>query len=296
MQLNVNALDSRYGFFINGASYAGKPKNNTMMYVSKKVAYLLDNLNGHKECLVFLERGIEAPENLKNNNCFILSDNPQLSYAKFATTFSQAQRKQEIEWGYELADGGYYVGHNVRIGENCYIEPNVVIGHNVKIGDNAIILSGCIIKNAVIGNNLVANEYAVIGANGFTMAENPDGEKIRIPSLGKVLIGDNVEIGAHDNISRGSGGDTIIEDSVKIDAKVHIGHDVFLGKNTEITAGAIIGGFVHTGEKAYIGINAVIRNRKSIGRNAFIGMGAVVTKSVDDNVTVVGNPAKPFRS
>lgn len=294
MRFNVNEIDDRYDFFIDGASYAGNPRNNTMMFITKKVEYLLDNLSGHEQCLVFLENGIDVPEKLKSN-CFVFSDNPQLAYAEFAQQFAGKKMEIERKWGYTVTKEGYYVGHNVKIGENCYIEPNVLIGHNVIIGDNAVILSGSVIKNAEIGDGFIANEHAVIGANGFTMAENPAGKKIRIPTLGKVLIGNCVEIGAHDNISCGSGGDTVIEDHVKIDAEVHIGHDAFLAKNTEITAGAIVGGFVCTGEHAYIGINAVIRNRVRIGKNAFVGMGAVVTKSVDENITVVGNPARPFR-
>lgn len=293
MRLNVNELDSRYDFWVNGASYAGSPRDNTMMFITKKVEYLLDKLAGHEQCLVFLENGIDIPEVLKNN-CFIFSDNPQLAYAEFAQRFARKKIETEKKWGYTLTEEGYYVGRNVNIGKNCYIEPNVLIGHNVIIGDNAVLLTGSVIKNAEIGDDFIANEHAVIGANGFTMAENPSGEKIRIPTLGKVLIGNHVEVGAHDNISCGSGGDTVIEDNVKIDAEVHIGHDVFLAQNTEITAGAIVGGFVHTGEHAYIGINAVVRNRVKIGANAFVGMGAVVTKSVEDNITVVGNPAKPF--
>ena len=133
-----------------------------------------------------------------------------------------------------------------------------------------------------------------VGANGFTMANDENGNKIRIYSLGKVVIGNNVEIGAHDNVSRGSGGDTVIEDNVKIDALIHIGHDAHLHKNVEITAGAVVGGFVDAQEGAYIGINSVIRNRVTLGAQSFIGMGATVTKSVPAGITVVGNPAKPF--
>lgn len=162
------------------------------------------------------------------------------------------------------------------------------------IGDNARIYAGSVIKNSIIGNNVIVNEKAVIGANGFTMANDEDGNKIRIYSLGKVIIGNDVEIGTNDNISRGSGGDTIIEDSVKLDALIHIGHDVHLHKNVEITAGAVIGGFVDAQEGAYVGINAVVRNRVTLGSNSFIGMGATVTKSVNNGVIVVGNPAKPF--
>ena len=76
---------------------------------------------------------------------------------------------------------------------------------------------------------------------------------------------------------------------------VHIGHDAHLHKNVEITAGAVVGGFVDARDGAYIGINAVIRNRISLGINSFVGMGATVTKSVEDGVTVVGNPAKVIK-
>ena len=126
------------------------------------------------------------------------------------------------------------------------------------------------------------------------MAEDESGNKFRIPTLGKVVIGNNVEVNSLTNISCGSAGNTIIEDNAKIDSLVHIGHDAYLGKNVEIPAGAIIGGFVILEEGSYVGINATLRNRIKVGKNAFIGMGAVVTKSVEDDVTVVGNPAKPF--
>ena len=92
----------------------------------------------------------------------------------------------------------------------------------------------------------------------------------------------------------GSGCDTIIDDYVKLDALVHVAHDDHLHKNVEITAGGIIGGFDELGEHAYVGINAVLRNRIQVGDNAFIGMGSTVTKSVEANMTVAGNPAKPF--
>lgn len=152
--------------------------------------------------------------------------------------------------------------------------------------------AGTVIKNAMIGDNFVSNEYAVVGAYGFTMINGDDGNKIRIPTLGKVHIGNNVEIGTHDNISCGSAGNTQIDDNVKIDALVHIGHDAHIGKNTEVTAGSIIGGFVDIGENVFIGINSCVRNRKTIGNNTVVGMGSVVVKNVKKDCTVIGNPAE----
>lgn len=292
MQYNVNNISRDYDFFITGVSYIGNPIDNTMMYISKKVENLIDNLIGIKHCLVFAENGINVSNEIKKDNCIIFTANPQFEYAQCATEIENLSRKSEKLL---LTEDGYYIGDNVKIGNSPYIEPNVIIGSNCIIGNNAKILCGTVIKNAIIGDNFLANEYAVIGSNGFTMAEDSEGNKIRIPSFGNIVIGNNVEIGAFDNISRGSAGDTQIDDNVKIDALVHIGHDVHLARNTEITAGAVIGGFVETGSHSYVGINAVVRNRKELGANSFVGMGAVVTSSVKKNATVVGNPAREFK-
>ena len=162
------------------------------------------------------------------------------------------------------------------------------------IGKNARIHSGAKIRNSKIGDNFIAGENCTVGTFGFTMAIDECGNRTRIPTLGMVYVGDDVEIGALSNISCGSGGNTVIDDHVKIDSLVYIGHDVHLSSNVEIPAGAIIGGFDELGKNVYIGINATLRNRIKIGQNAVIGMGAVVTKSVDDNTTVIGNPAKPY--
>lgn len=294
MILNTNSIVPNKNYEIKGLSYIGSPKSNTAMFITKKVERLLYALENVSECLVFAENDICVSDNLTEKHAFYFSDKPQLEYARFANEFAEARFNEERKLKYQLSEDGYYYC-NVSIPEDAYIEPGCVIGPDVIIGKNARILAGTVIKHSVIGDNFLSNEYAVIGANGFTMAEDEKGNKFRIPTLGRVIIGNNVEIGAHDNISSGSGGDTIIEDNVKIDALVHLGHDVHLCKNVEITAGAIIGGFDVLGEHAYVGINAVTRNRITIGEKAIIGMGSTVTKSVEANTTVVGNPAKLFK-
>lgn len=293
MQYNIE-IGNNQSVEITGASYAGNPRNNTMMYISKKVEYLVENLRGKKNCLVFVEKGIYVEEILQKDNYFVFCDNPQFAYAEVAAKFANEQRRQEMEWGYTQASGGYYIGHNVVIGENAYIEPGVVIGHNVRIGDDAVILAGAVIKHAIIGNNFLCNENAVIGDFSFTMAEDKNGNKIRIPALGRVIIKDNVEVGACNDIAIGACGDTILENNVKLDGLIHIGHEAHLGKNTEITAGAIVAGFVEMGEHSYLGVNASIKNRIRLGKNCIVGMGSNVTKAVDPGMIVAGNPAKPF--
>lgn len=283
-----------YNFVVTGVSYIGDPKPNTAMYVSKKVKHLLQNLQNVSQCLVFVENGISVDASLRRDNKFSFSDNPQWEYARFVNKLYEKRSKEERSRKYTLQPEGYYIGENVTIGSNAYIEPQCIIGHDVVIGENANILCGTVIKNSIIGNDFLSNEYAVIGTFGFTMTEDEHQNKFRIPTLGRVVIGNYVEIGAHDNISRGSAGDTIIEDNVKIDALVHIGHDVHLRKNVEITAGGIIGGFTQMGKSAYTGVNASVRNRIVIGENCIVGMGSTVTKSIEDDITVVGNPAREF--
>ena len=294
MNYNVKNIDDNYDFEVDTASYIGAPRSNTFMFISKKVGKLLSALEDVEQCLIFAEDGLEVAIHLKEKHCFVFSENPQLAYARFAIAFLNARNAEDRKIPLKQENGSY-VSESASIGENAYIEPGCYIGPGVVIGKNAQLFKGTVIKNSVIGDNFIANEYAVVGAFGFTMAEDENGNKLRIPTLGRVVIGDNVEVGAHDNISCGSGGDTVIEDNVKIDALVHIGHDAHLKKNVEITAAGIIGGFDVLEEHAYVGINAVLRNRITIGSNTTVGMGSTVTKSFPDNLVIAGNPAKELR-
>ncbi len=296
MVINVEALINDYRNSktrVDGASYIGKPVDYTIMFITKKVNHLINNLDGHNGCIVFAESGVEADnQETSIKNIFVYSDNPQLEYAQFAQIIAEKRFQVEKNRKYLLTNKGYYIGENVQIGENAYIEPGCLIGHDVIIGRDARILYGAVVKNATIGDRVIINEYAVVGSYGFTMAQDNNGDKMRIPTLGKIVIGDDVEIGAHNNISCGSAGNTVIEDHTKIDALVHVAHDNHLGKNTEITAGGILGGFVDAGEGTFVGLNAAIRNRISIGAHTTVGMGASVIHPVDEDKTVAGNPAR----
>ena len=237
---------------------------------------------------------MEVSESLRRCHAFAFCKSPQLDYARFAVRLDRERRREESKLRYRLTDGGYYISETAQVGENAYIEPGCLIGHSVKIGNDAQILAGSIIKYATIGDDFLSNEGAVTGANGFNMAVDENGNKMRVPSLGGVRIGNHVEIGLNVNVERGSGGDTVIEDYVKIDQLVCIGHDSHLSRNAEVTAAAVIGGFVTIGERGFVGLNAAIKNRTSVGDDALIGMGATVIRSVPAETTVAGNPAKPL--
>lgn len=277
---------------VTRVSYAGKPASNTAMYITKKVEHLVENLRDVSGCLVFIEENVIVPDDIFEKHQFVRTDNPQAAYAEYVNAIAGEKTAQEKERKYTLTDGYYYLGENVTIGKNAYIEPGVLIGHDVVIGDNAIIKANAVIKEAVIGDDFVACEGCKIGMFGFTMAKDNNGNNMRIPTLGKVEIGNHVEVGVNANISCGSGGNTIIEDYVKLDALVHVGHDVHIHKNAEIPAGVILGGYSDIGENVFIGINSAVRNRKTVGANAYIGMGTVVNKNVDGGIVAVGNPVR----
>ena len=279
---------------VKNVSYAGRPLDNTAMYITKKVERLVKNLSEVSGCKVFVESSVIVPDDIASRNEFVYTDTPQKDYAVFVNRLAKEREEYNKSRKYMLTDEGYYIGENVQIGVNAVIEPGAFIDHDVVIGNNAVIKSGAKLRNLIAGDNFVACENCTVGTNGFTMADDDEGNKMRIPTLGKVQIGNNVEINSLANVSCGSAGNTVFEDNVKIDSLVHIGHDVHLGKNVEIPAGAIIGGFCEIKEGAFIGINATLRNRINIGEKAFVGMGAVVTKSISEGITVVGNPARPL--
>lgn len=292
MSINVKELDPNYDFEVDGASYVAKPVNNTAMYLTKKAESLLDNFGDTESCLVFIETTVNVPEKLTEKNCFIRTDNPCLSYSRFLEKLhaerEQAERKRRLT----LTDGGYYIGENVTLGKNCYIEPNCLIGHDVVIGDNAHISYGAVIKHAVIGNNFYGGEYCVVGSRGFLLCQDENDDLTVMPTLGKVVIGDDVYLGAYGNIQMGTAKSTVIGSHSKLDASVGIGHDSCIHNNVELTSGVIVGGYCDLKDRCFAGLRATLRNRISVGEKSIIGMAATVTKPVPDRTVVIGNPAK----
>ena len=152
-----------------------------------------------------------------------------------------------------------------------------------------------IYDSTVIGNNCLIRSSTIIGEEGFGFERDKEQVPIRFPHIGRVVIGNNVEIGALSTVARGTLDDTWIGDNVKIDDHVHIAHNVHIGKNTIITACSEVSGSTSIGANSWLAPNCSIMNGISLGENVFVGLGAVVTKPVESGRVVVGNPARVLR-
>ncbi len=186
------------------------------------------------------------------------------------------------------------VGKNCVIGKNSYIGSNTIIEQNVTLGNDCVIGSHVAIKNSIIGNHVVIQDGCKIGLKGFGFIPLKS-KNLRFPHIGKVILKDNVELGASCTIDRGSVGDTVIGENTFLDNQVHMAHNVKIGKNCMIAGQVGFAGSSTLGDNVSIGGQAGISGHLKIGNNVKIGGGSGVIKDIKDGMTVMGYPAIPFK-
>lgn len=209
----------------------------------------------------------------------------------------QATLGEDVEIGENVFVGPYTVIESgTRIGDNSYIGSQVYIGKNVQIGRNNRLYPGVRIYNdTVIGNEVVLHSNAVLGSDGFGFAQNEEGQYIKIPQIGHVEIGDRVEIGANTVIDRASMGKTVLEEGVKLDNLIQVGHNVIIGKNTVIAAQTGISGSTKIGENNQVGGQVGIAGHIRLGSNIKIGGGSGIISDMEDGGNYFGTPAMPLK-
>ncbi|NNE39239.1 MAG: UDP-3-O-(3-hydroxymyristoyl)glucosamine N-acyltransferase [Gammaproteobacteria bacterium] len=217
---------------------------------------------------------------------------PYVGYVKVANLLNPSPELKPGIHPSAVIEESATIAESVSIGANTYVGSDVVIKDNVSIGHGCIIERDCIIDEdsrlmanvtlnhmVRIGKRVVLHSGVVIGSDGFGLV-NDEGQWLKIPQLGTVNIGNDVEIGANTAVDRGALDDTRIEDGVKIDNLVQIGHNVIIGENSAIAGCAVIAGSVVIGKRCMIGGATAIAGHVSIVDDVIITGLSGVTNSI----------------
>jgi UDP-3-O-[3-hydroxymyristoyl] glucosamine N-acyltransferase len=192
---------------------------------------------------------------------------------------------------------GSYVGRGVRIGARTYVGPGcVILGDAVVGADCRLVARVTLCKDVQIGDRCILAPGAVIGADGFGHAPDKDGY-VKIPQLGTVVIGDDVDVGANTTIDRGTLGDTVVEDGVKIDNLVMVAHNVRIGAHTVIAAMVGIAGSATIGKRCMLGGQSGIVGHLEICDDVALTGKTMVSRSITKPGVYSGQlPADEARS
>lgn len=271
--------------FLNNPKYASQLKS------SKAAACILDEKLAH-----------HAPSSM----VLLFSKNPYASYARIAQHFfSETPKKPVISDRASIASTarigshcsiapGVVIEDHAVIGDHCVIGSNTVIGHHVEIGAHSIIHANVTLHYCLIGTHAILHSGIRIGQDGFGFATDA-GVHLKVPQLGRVLIGNHVEIGANSCIDRGAGPDTIIGDGCKIDNLVQIGHNVQLGKGCIIVSQVGISGSTKCGDYVVLGGQSGIAGHLSLGSMASVAAQSGVMHNLEPKEIVGGSPAVPIK-
>ncbi len=191
-------------------------------------------------------------------------------------------------------DAGAVIGARACLGARCHIASNAVIGDAVRVGDDSIIGANTSLSHCDIGVRVLIHPGVRIGQRGFGFAIDPKGH-VKVPQLGRVIVGDDVEIGANTTVDRGSGPDTVIGAGTMIDNLVQIAHNVRIGKGCVIIAQAGIAGSTILEDFSVVAAQAGIAGHLRIGAGAQIGAQSGVMRDLEPGARVLGAPAVPAR-
>lgn len=183
------------------------------------------------------------------------------------------------------------ISSTAEIGKNTIIQPGAFVGNNVKIGDNCIIHSNVSIYDyTVIGNNVIIHANSVIGGDGYYFQKREQGY-VKFHSGGRVILKDNVEIGACSSIDRGVTGDTVIGEGTKMDNQCQVGHDTIIGKNCLIGAFAAIAGVTVIEDDVVLWARVAVNKDIIVKKGAVLLATSAIDKTIEGNKVYMGSPA-----
>lgn len=259
-------------------------------------------------CLIAPKFAGRAPEGLP----LLVTPQPYKAFAQVAARlYPAALRPEPVFGGQGIASGahvhpqarlepdvhvdpGAVIGPGAEIGRGTMICANAVIGPNVRIGRDSAIGAGASVLHALVGNRVIVHGGARIGQDGFGFAMGPGGH-LKVPQIGRVILQDDVEIGAGTCIDRGANRDTIVGEGTKIDNLVQIGHNVVIGRHCVIVAQTGISGSAILEDFVVLGGQVGVVGHVRIGMGSQIAGSSNVREDVPAGSRWGGTPAKPYR-
>jgi len=293
--IKINKLAKIQEGEVGAISFLSNPKYENFIYTTEASA-------------VIVNRNFEPKQDLQTT--LILVDD---AYTAFSTLLEEYYKmlnfsKKGIEQpsfiansttiGENIYVGAFaYIGEKCKIGNNVKIYPQVYIGDNVTIGDNTILYAGAkIYAGTVIGHHCTLHAGVVLGSAGFGFAPQTDGTFKDIPQLGNVVLGNYVNIGANTTIDCATLGSTVVEDGVKLDNLIQIGHNVKIGKNTVAAALTAFAGSSTIGENCIFAGQVGVVGHIEVANKTTVGAQSGITKTIKtEGTTILGSPAVELR-
>ncbi|MCP4393087.1 MAG: UDP-3-O-(3-hydroxymyristoyl)glucosamine N-acyltransferase [Alphaproteobacteria bacterium] len=242
----------------------------------------------------------------------LIVDAPHLAYVKVAREFYPAYAmpgnvlfREKIHHSAVISDkakigsssligANVFIGKGVEIGDDCIVEANAVIKENVKLGNNCKIGACASVGYCIMGDNVNIYPGVCIGQDGFGFIMSAQGHT-KVPQLGRVIIGNDVEIGANTCVDRGASGDTVIGEGTKIDNMCQIAHNVKIGKHCVFASYAGISGSVEIGDFVIAGGNVGFKDHVKVGTGAQLAARTGVTRDIRAGEVVSGMPPFPIK-
>lgn len=304
MVLRLDEIVARLGGEIVGAGDTAISRIGTLEGAGPgELAFLANPKYRHQLATTRAAAVIMAPPAVAGPAAAILTPQPYLYYARVAQWLNpppaavagihpsavvEGEVSATASIGPQVSIGaGARIADDVVIGANCSIGAGVEIGAGTRLAANVTIYSG-----VILGARCLVHSAAVIGADGFGFAREAEGAWVKIPQVGRVLVGDDVEIGAGTTIDRGALGDTVIGDGVKLDNQIQVGHNVQIGAHTAMAGCVGIAGSAVIGARCTVGGGAVILGHLNIADDVNVAAGTLVAKSISKAGTYSG--AVPF--
>lgn len=264
----------------------------------------LDDFRSSKAgaCVVAPKHVDRAPSGM----ALLVTPNPYRGYAMVARAFYPPPERVEgqhptasVDPTARIGPGstigpGAVIGAKAKIGRNCVIGPNAVIADAVAIGEETEIGANAVLAYCVIGARCQIHAGVCIGNRGFGFVMDAEG-MLDVPQLGRVIVEDDVEVGANSTIDRGAGPDTIICTGSKIDNLVQIGHNVRLGRHCVLVAQAGIAGSTKLEDQVVVAAQAGVAGHLTLGKGARLAAQSGVMRDVPPGQAVGGTPAMPLR-